>query len=66
MRLSGGRCAQIRFFIDFEVIEGSILGGIFKDVALFEASSFGMFFAGVQTRTCKDSGSVLKAFPPAF
>ena len=33
--LGGARCAQVRFFIDFEEILGSIWGGIFEDVAFF-------------------------------
>ena len=33
--LGGARCAQVCFFIDFETILGSILGGIFEDVAFF-------------------------------
>ena len=44
VRLGGARGAQVRFFIDFYSIVGSISGGIFGHVAHFSASTFGAFF----------------------
>ena len=50
----------------FKRFRGPLWEAVFEDVALFEASSFGVFFEGVQTRTCKDFGFVLEAFLAAF
>ena len=66
VRLSGGKCAQIRLFFDFGTVLGSMLGGVFEDVVLFAASSVRVFFEGVQTFTYNDFGFVLGAFSVAF
>ena len=64
--LGGARRAQVRFFINFQEIVGSILGRIFEHVAFCKHPLSECFFGGVQTRTWNDFGFVLEAFSEAF
>ena len=58
--------AQVRFFIVFSSILGSISEGIFKHLTLCPRPFSECFFGSLQTRVCKDFGFVFESFSDSF